>query len=62
MQKYCLYHIPRPGTLQFEFEWIASSKLGINDGCLSLSSDGERYLNDHIDWLWRQFLASRNLK
>ncbi|WFP47220.1 hypothetical protein FIM_gp83c [Pseudomonas phage FIM] len=62
MQKYCLHHIPRPGTLQFEFERIASSKLGINDGCLSLSSDGEFGTGDHIDWLWRQFLASRNFR
>ncbi|MBI7739423.1 hypothetical protein JEV80_26505 [Pseudomonas aeruginosa] len=62
MQKYIMSHVPRPGTLQFEFEWIAGSKLGIKDGCLALSSDGERYLNDHVDWLWRQFLASRNFR
>ncbi|WOR80435.1 hypothetical protein PSP3_gp95c [Pseudomonas phage PSP3-DeSoir-2023] len=48
--------------LQFEFEWISGTKLGIKDGCLALSSDGERYLNDHVDWLWRQFLTSRNFR
>ncbi|AUS03289.1 hypothetical protein NP274_00084 [Pseudomonas phage Kara-mokiny kep-wari Wadjak 4] len=62
MHKYCLSHIPRPGTLQFEFERIASSKLGIKDGCLAVSCDGESYINYHIDWLWRQFLASRNFR
>ncbi len=49
MQKYNLSHIPRPGTLQFEFECLAAAHFGINDGALSMSSDGERYCNEHID-------------
>ncbi|QDH45928.1 hypothetical protein Pa193_018 [Pseudomonas virus Pa193] len=62
MQKYAMSHIPRPGTLQFEFECLAAAHFGINDGALAMSSDGERYCNEHIDWLWRQFLASKGFR
>ncbi|ADF29386.1 hypothetical protein F358_gp92 [Pseudomonas phage JG024] len=55
-------HIPRPGTLQFEFEWLAVTRFGIKDGALAMSSDGERYCNEHIDWLWRQFLTSKGFR
>ncbi|UXD82321.1 hypothetical protein NP274_00086 [Pseudomonas phage Kara-mokiny kep-wari Wadjak 8] len=62
MQKYAMSHIPRPGTLQFEFELLAVTRFGIKDGALAMSSDGERYCNEHIYWLWRQFLTSKGFR
>lgn len=42
-------------TLQNLFEQCLI-EMGIKKGCLSISQDGSKYLNEHIQWLWEQFV------
>lgn len=43
------------GAKQWAFECYLT-KLGIGIGCRSIDESATQYLNEHINWLWEQFL------
>lgn len=43
------------GAKQWAFECYLT-KLGISIGCRSIDESATQYLNEHINWLWEQFL------
>ncbi len=44
-----------PGMYQEIFEDILREKFGLNKGCFAITQNGDRYVNEHIQWFWEQW-------
>lgn len=51
-----LNHSPAIGSPQAIFEFLLTRNMGINRGVLAFT-DETRYANEHIQWLWEQFMV-----
>lgn len=50
--------IPIKDSLQSKFEDKCMNEFGLNFGVLAIDYAEHKYLNEHVQWLWKQF--SRN--
>lgn len=57
---YRLVAVPRRDSLQAEFEKLAQG-LGLRVGALAVQAAGYAYANEHVNWLWKEFKASRGV-
>lgn len=46
---------PMRSSKQLSFETCMVSEMKIRHGALAFSETGNRYLNEHIQWIWEQF-------